>query len=120
MKLFRLIVLLFTTCAAILPPIQSSGLAQTKENSEQNSPSQDNAIAERRYDPLAGHPHFRGGIWDNVLNGINPENKDLGASMRSWRQAIVAETIQNIVFWAASGFAASVLLALLFLEGLAP
>jgi hypothetical protein len=119
MKMFRLSVLLFMMCTASLARAQSSVLAQAEGNSElQNSASVDKNIAQRRYDPLAGHTHLRGGIWDDVLNGINPDNKDLGASVRCWRQMIVAGTIKNVVFWAASVFAASIVLALLFLEWL--
>jgi hypothetical protein len=84
----------------------------------QNSTPVDKSTAQRRYDPLAGHAHLRGGIWDNALNGINPDNKDLGETVRAWREIIVAETIHNVVFWTASAFAASLLFALLFLHWL--
>jgi hypothetical protein len=119
MKTVRLSVLLFTMCVGGLAQPQSSAPDRAQGPSElRDSPSADRNAAQRRYDPLAGHAHLRGGIWDNALNGINPDNKDLGESVRSWRQTIAAETIQNVVFWTASAFAASVLFALLFLDWL--
>jgi hypothetical protein len=84
----------------------------------QNSASVDKTAVQRRYDPLAGHAHLHGGIWDDALNGINPDNKNLGESVTSWRRMIVAETIHNIVFWTASAFAVSVLFTLLYLDWL--
>jgi hypothetical protein len=119
MKMVRLIFLFFTVCAIGVAQLQFSTPDRAQGQSELRvSPAVDKNAAQRRYDPLAGHPHLRGGIWDNALNGINPDNKDLGASVRSWRQMIVGETIHNVVFWTASAFAASVLFALLFLEWL--
>jgi hypothetical protein len=108
MKMFRSNVLLLALCTASLARPQSS----------QDPVSADKSIAQHRYDPLAGRAHLHGGIWEKAINRINPDNKDLGESVRSWRRIIFAETIQNVVFWAASGFAASVILALLFVEWL--
>lgn len=108
MKMSRSSVLLLALCTASLARPQSS----------QNSASVDESIAQHRYDPLAGRPHVHDGIWDKAIDGIGPDNKGLGESVRSWRQMIFAETVQNVVFWTASGSAASVLLALLFLEWL--
>lgn len=119
MKTIRLSILLFTTCAVGVAQPQSATPDRAQRPSElRDSPPVDKNAAQRRYDPLAGNAHLRGGIWDNALNGINPDNKDLGESVSSWRQTIVAETIHNIVFWTASAFAASVLFAMLFLDWL--
>lgn len=54
-----------------------------------------------QYDPLAGRPHFRGGLWDNVLNGINPQNRDLGQCLSEGRQIAVRATIESVAFWTA-------------------
>ena len=119
MKTIRSGVLLFTISVSGVAQPQSSGPDRAQGQSElQNSAPLGKNATQRRYDPLSGHAHLRGGIWDNALNGINPDNKDLGDSVRSWRQMVVAETIHNIVFWTASSFAVSVFFALLFLEWL--
>ncbi len=119
MKTIWLSVLLCAMCVTLYAQPQSSVPDRAQGPSElQNSAPVDKITAQRRYDPLAGHAHLRGGIWDNALNGINPDDKNLGESVKSWRQIIVAETIHNVVFWAASAFAASVFFALLFLQWL--
>jgi hypothetical protein len=119
MKMIRLSVLLFTVCAASHARPQSSVPAAAEGHGELQNPAPvDKNAAQRSYDPLAGHAHLRGGIWDNALNGINPDNQNLGESVTSWRRVIVAETIHNIVFWTASAFAISVLFALLYLDWL--
>jgi hypothetical protein len=119
MKMLLFNVLLLTMCAPCLARGQSSGPDRAQGQRElHGSAPVDKSAAQRRYDPLVGNAHLRGGIWDNALNGINPDNENLGESVRSWRQMIVAETIHNVVFWTASAFAASVLFALLFLNWL--
>ena len=81
----------------------------------QTDAPEDKIALQRRYDPMAGHAHLRGSIWDSALNGINPDNKNLGESVSKWRELVIAETIHKLVFWAAVGCALSLLFALLFL-----
>jgi uncharacterized protein YlxW (UPF0749 family) len=118
MKTLRVNALLFvmcTTCFAIAQPNPPSAGAAQEQNQMQTDAPADKIALQRRYDPMAGHAHLRGGIWDNALNGINPDDKNLGESVSKWRQLVVAETIHKVVFWTAVGCALSLLFALLFL-----
>jgi hypothetical protein len=118
MKTFRVNALLFVMCMTSLafaePNRPSAGAAQEQTQMQTDAPA-DKIALQRRYDPMAGQAHLRGGIWDNALDGINPYNKNLGKSVSEWRQLVVAETIHKVVFWTAVACALSLLFASLFL-----
>jgi len=66
------------------------------------------------YDPAAKNPQKqRGSFVDFVLNQINPGNRDYGQEIEDARQAVIAKTIDNFLFW--SNSCALLLLASAFL-----
>jgi hypothetical protein len=54
---------------------------------------------QRRYDPLGGQKHIKGGPLDGLMDSINPQDTDFGARLANARQALVGNTIENLYFW---------------------
>jgi hypothetical protein len=75
--------------------------ATQAQDAQQSDTSNDKTAVEKHYDPLAGHQHLRGGIWDNAnaLGKVNPENKDYGERISEWKRTVISGTIRNVVFW---------------------
>ena len=44
-------------------------------------------------------PHKQQGFFDYVLGKVNPNGNDYGASMQAGRDAVVANTVDNLYFW---------------------
>jgi|GEM_PF-5363619 len=111
-------VIVVTLCTLTVGRTQTQA-QQTNSQSAQAAPimdaSPDTSAAGRRYDPYAGHEHLQGGIWDNALGRINPENKDYGRCVSEWRQIMVSETIHSFVFWTALAMCFALLVALLYI-----
>ena len=55
--------------------------------------------AQRRYDPLGGQKHIKGGPLDGLMDSINPQDTDFGAKLANARQALVGNSIENFYFW---------------------
>lgn len=82
------------------PIVQRNASQSSKQRTEAGAAN--SGAVQPQYDPLAGRPHFRGGLWDNVLNGINPQNRDLGQCLSEGRQIAVRATIESAAFWTAT------------------
>jgi len=54
---------------------------------------------QRRYDPLGGQKHIKGGPLDGLMDSINPQDTDFGAKLANARQVLVGNTIENFYFW---------------------
>jgi len=110
----RIAVVLMTSCVLLCaaPEATAQDRAQIAQAA---SPSAAAASAQHGYDPLAGRPHLRGGIWEHALGAINPHNKDYGASVARVRSAVISATIENGVFWLAMVMSVFVLLSLRFI-----
>lgn len=109
----RIAVVLMTSCALLCaaPEATAQDPAQIAQAA---TPSAAAASAQQGYDPLAGRPHLRGGMWEHALGAINPHNKDYGASVARERSAVISATIENGVFWLAMVLSVFVLLSLCF------
>jgi len=46
-----------------------------------------------------GSPHKQQGFFDYVLGKVNPNGNDYGASMQAGRDAVVANTVDDLYFW---------------------
>lgn len=46
-----------------------------------------------------GSPHKQQGFFDYVLGKVNPNGNDYGASMQAGRDAVVANTVNDLYFW---------------------
>ena len=66
---------------------------------------------QRRYDPQAGVPTIRPGIFENSLKSINKQEIDYGAQLARWRQVVVESTIQSVTYWTTIALAGGLLLA---------
>jgi hypothetical protein len=66
---------------------------------------------QRRYDPQAGVPTIRPGIFENSLKSINKQDVDYGAQLARWRQVMVESTIQSVTYWTTITLAGELLLA---------
>jgi hypothetical protein len=99
-------------CGQTQPLQPETQQTQTRQSTE-TSPNK--TAAQRRYDPLAGKEHLRGGIWDNALKNINPCDIDYGARVDAWQRMIVGETIANYVFWMAVAMSLGALFAILYI-----
>ena len=104
--------------STLLLAVSSASLAQrlpshTAVVSNQSQPDDAAARVERqrRYDPQAGVPTIRPGIFENSLRSINRQNLDYGAQLAKWRQVMVESTIQSVTYWTAIALAGGVLLA---------
>jgi hypothetical protein len=115
MKVIYIGILSFTLCAGSLAQSVAKSQGQQAQDVPHGQTSEGRTAAQRNYDPLAGRQHLRGGIWDNALGKVNPENKDYGAQLDQWRKVVVGETIHNLVFWTAIILGSSLLLSLLFI-----
>ena len=117
MRTFRSAMILLTLCVPCFAQSQSGVPRQgatPAQGQQQSATSTDRSTTQRHYDPLAGHPHMQGGIWDNAFGKINTENKDLGQCVSEWRQVAVQGTIQTGVFWVAVVMDFSLLMMLLY------
>jgi hypothetical protein len=111
--------------ASVLLILCAVAVAQSQVQSAPSSPQQtqagqqasgtaDKTAAQHSYDPLAGRKHLRGGIWDNALGKVNPDNIDYGARLDAWRRVILGETIYNAVFWTAVFMSCCLMLAMIY------
>jgi hypothetical protein len=66
---------------------------------------------QRRYDPQAGVPRIRPGIFENSLKSINRQDVDYGAQLARWRQVMVESTVQSVTYWTTIALAGGLLLA---------
>lgn len=73
------------------------------------------AQPQSKYDPLAGRTHFHGGLWDGVLNGINPSNQDLGQCLSDARTIAVRSTLESVIFWIAVASMTTLFVALFYI-----
>ena len=69
---------------------------------------------QRRYDPLGGQKHIKGGPLDGLMDSINPQDTDFGAKLANARQALVGNTIENFYFWILVGEGATVLILVFY------
>lgn len=118
MKFIARIVFAWMIACALLyvaPAANAQEYAQAVQPAAQNAAA---TSAQHRYDPLAGRPHLRSGMWGHALEEINPHNEDYGASVARARCAVISATIKNAVFWLAVVMSALLLLALCFLNWL--
>lgn len=104
--------------SALLLAVSSASLAQRLPGHTavlSNQLQTDDATArverQRRYDPQAGVPTIRPGIFENSLKSINRQNLDYGAQLARWRQIMVESTIQSVTYWTTIALAGGVLLA---------
>lgn len=117
MRLF-IIPVFFTLSATTLLCAQTQPLQPDTQQTQARQPAEtspDKTAAQRRYDPLAGREHLRGGIWENALKNINPCDIDYGARIDAWQRMIVDDTIANWVFWIAVAMCFATLFAVLYI-----
>ena len=69
---------------------------------------------QRRYDPLGGQKHIKGGPLDGLMDSINPQDTDFGAKLANARQALVGNTIENFYFWIIVGEGATVVILVFY------
>ena len=104
--------------STLLLAVSSASLAQrlpghtaVVSNQSQTDDAAARVERQRRYDPQAGVPTIRPGIFENSLKSINRQNLDYGAQLAKWRQVMVESTIQSVTYWTAIALAGGVLLA---------
>jgi hypothetical protein len=118
MKLLPTITIMFAFCAvgATHSQAQSSQPhpAETQDVQHTGAPA-DKTAEQRRYDPMAGREHLRGGIWDNALSKINPSDIDYGERLDAWRRIVIGETIESGTFWIAVMMGCFLLLAIAYI-----
>jgi hypothetical protein len=118
MKLLSIAAVLLLLCASVRAYSQAQSTPsnpQQTQDAPQSIGATDKAAAQRRYDPLAGREHLRGGIWDTALGNVNPDNVDYGERLDAWRRVIMGETIYNAVFWTAVVMSSSLLFAIVYI-----
>ncbi len=104
--------------STLLLAVSSASLAQRLPNHGaivSNQSQTDDATArverQRRYDPQAGVPAVRPGIFENSLKSINKQEVDYGAQLAKWRQVMVESTLQSVTYWTTIALAGGLLLA---------
>ena len=104
--------------STMLLAVSSASLAQRLPNHGaivSNQSQTDDATArveqQRRYDPQAGVPAIRPGIFENSLKSINKQGVDYGAQLAGWRQVMVESTIQSVTYWTTIALAGGLLMA---------
>lgn len=114
-SMIPVLLILSVTGLSHAQPQSSHPQPQPVQSEQAGDSSPDKTAAQRRYDPLAGKEHLRGGIWDKALRNINPCDIDYGARVDAWQRMIVDETIANWVFWIAIALCFAMLFALLYI-----
>jgi hypothetical protein len=104
--------------STLLLAVSSANLAQRLPSHStivSGQPQTDDASAQvehrRRYDPQAGVPAVRPGIFENSLKSINKQEVDYGAQLAKWRQVMVESTLQSVTYWTTIALAGGLLLA---------
>jgi len=110
----RLAAAVILTCLFSLQA-QGQQASSSSNQSANGAPPQNTIRPQSKYDPLAGRTHFHGGLWDGVLNGINPSNKDLGQCLSEVRKTAIRSTIENAVFWTAIASLSALFVALFYI-----
>lgn len=112
MKRTLLVILLLALTS--LAAFAQGNTRQSQTSPQQQSNDAARVKAQRRYDPLGGQKHIKGGPLEGLLDSINPKDIDYGAKLADMRQIILGGTVDDLYFWVIVTEGATVLILVLY------